>query len=160
MVSRNYICLISLTIGGFIGIIIGALFFSGVLPEITLAIYAVLAISVALILYLIVSLSNSSSNNIECFQRSGPCLLLGAIGTLILSIIALALSLTAGDILGSIIIGLITFFFTFAIVSTIFLIICLLNTGDEDNNENGNCNCNIINSLNSNGGCRFSRNRF
>ncbi len=126
MVSRNFIYLISLTIGGFIGIIIGALFFAGFLPEITLAVIAILAISIALILYLIVSLSRTEEDNLNCYRIAVPGLLIGTIGTIIFSIFALAIGLFIADILSAILVALIVFFFIFTIISTIYLIKCLL----------------------------------
>lgn len=157
-------CLIGLTLGGFVALIVAALFFSGVLTEITIGLLIVLSISVVAILLLIVSLSSCCRRNLDCFRANGICLLFGAIGTIIFAIIALSITLTPGEILGTIIIALVAFFFTVTISSVISLIICLLNNGNDDENDddeddNDSCNCSNNNSNNSNRRCcRCNRN--
>ncbi|MGM9969996.1 MAG: hypothetical protein ACI35S_06340 [Anaeroplasma sp.] len=162
-------CLIGLTLGGFVALIVAALFFAGVLTEITIGLLIVLSISVVAILLLIVSLSSCCRRNLDCFRANGICLLFGAIGTIIFAIIALSITLTPGEILGTIIIALVAFFFTVTISSIISLIICLLNNDnnndddDDDDEDNDSCNCSNNNSNNNRNRsnrrcCRCNRN--
>ena len=137
-------------------LIIAGLFLTGVFTGITTGLFIALAISVIAIFFLIISLSNCNSCSIDCFRTNGICLLIGAIGTIISSIIALSVTLTAGSLLGTVLIGIVAFFFTLTISSIISLIICLLNINDEDNNGSDNVNSRGGNNR-ANGSCRCNR---
>lgn len=154
MCGMTCACIIGITISGFIALIIAGLFLTGVFTGITTGLFIALAISVIAIFFLIISLSNCNSCSIDCFRTNGICLLIGAIGTIISSIIALSVTLTAGSLLGAVLIGIVAFFFTLTISSIISLIICLLNI--EDNNNSDNVNGRGGNNR-TNGSCRCNR---
>ena len=181
MCSRNCGCSIWLTIRTFIGIIVAGLIFLGLLPSFQTALFIILAIAV-ISLFLLINCLNSCCTRQECFEEYGICILAGAIGSIISSVLALSFTLTTGSILSAILVGLAAFFFILTLVSTIGLIICLLNvnsrTGENkgygcNNNDtnlanivNGSnsCSCNnsnntnLANILNNNNGCSCNNN--
>ena len=143
MCSRNCGCSIWLTISTFVAIIVAGLFFLGLLPSFQTALFIILAIAV-ISLFLLINCLNSCCTRQECFEEYGICILAGAIGSIISSVLALSFTLTTGSILSAILVGLAAFFFILTLVSTIGLIICLLNvnsrSGENDNNSCG-CGC-------------------
>lgn len=139
MCSRNCGCSIWLTISTFVAIIVAGLFFLGLLPNIQTALFIILAIAV-ISLFLLINCLNSCCTRQECFEEYGICILVGAIGSIISSVLALSFTLTTGSILSAILVGLAAFFFILTLVSTIGLIICLLNVNSRSGDNNG-CGC-------------------
>lgn len=62
----------------------------------------------------------------DCIRCHFGGIITGVFGALFSSVIGVALTLTVGDILSTVIIALIFFFFAYMIVSTLFLIKCLI----------------------------------
>ena len=92
-------------------------------------------------MFLLINCLNSCCTRQECFEEYGVCILAGAIGSIISSVLALSFTLTTGSILSAILVGLAAFFFILTLVSTIGLIICLLNVNSRSGENNG-CGCN------------------
>ena len=162
MCSRNCGCSIWLTISTFVAIIVAGLFFLGLLPSFQTALFIILAIAV-ISLFLLINCLNSCCTRQECFEEYGICILAGAIGSIISSVLALSFTLTTGSILSAILVGLAAFFFILTLVSTIGLIICLLNVNSRSGENNG-CGCgnnnnsiatvaNVANNNGNNNGC-------
>ena len=145
MCSRNCGCSIWLTISTFVAIIVAGLFFLGLLPSFQTALFIILAIAV-ISLFLLINCLNSCCTRQECFEEYGVCILAGAIGSIISSVLALSFTLTTGSILSAILVGLAAFFFILTLVSTIGLIICLLNVNSRSGeNDNNGCGCGCSN---------------
>lgn len=140
MCSRNCGCSVWLTVSTFIAIIVTGLFFLGLLPSFQTALFIILAIAV-ISLFLLINCLNSCCTRQECFEEYGICILAGAIGSIISAVLALSFTLTTGSILSAILVGLAAFFFILTLVSTIGLIICLLNVNSRSGENNG-CGCN------------------
>lgn len=156
MCSRNCGCSIWLTISTFVAIIVAGLFFLGLLPNIQTALFIILAIAV-ISLFLLINCLNSCCTRQECFEEYGICILAGSIGSIISAVLALSFTLTTGSILSAILVGLAAFFFILTLVSTIGLIICLLNVNSRSG-ENNSCGCNnndtnLASVVNSNNSC-------
>ena len=144
MCSRNCGCSIWLTISTFVAIIVAGLFFLGLLPSFQTALFIILAIAVISLFFLINCL-NSCCTRQECFEEYGVCILAGAIGSIISSVLALSFTLTTGSILSAILVGLAAFFFILTLVSTIGLIICLLNANSRSGEGENGCGCGCSN---------------
>ena len=86
------------------------------------------------ILYLAVTLavSSASNNNIRgCICSILPVLLTGILGTILISVILLAITFAATSILGAIISGALLLFFSLAITSTACLVKCVAGCSDN-----------------------------
>ena len=131
----NLQCLAKITISGFIGIIIAALFYLGTITVIIPLALVSLILAIISILYLIAILSNNQTD-FSCYRNNTICLLIGSIGTIIFSTIILSVTLASGSILFAALVGLLVFFFSIVALSTICLIACLIN---ENSNSNSSC---------------------
>lgn len=127
---RNNSCLIALTLGGFVGIILAALVYAGIFTNVVPFLYVTLAIGIISILYLINSL-NSCCKNLICIRNNILCLLIGSIGIILASIIALSVNLTTGELLSAFLIGIISLFLTLVLITIITLIFCIINSLDD-----------------------------
>ena len=108
-----------------IGIAIGIAFFNGLLTGITAAIIIAL-IFAALSLLLLTIIGTSGIRKVrECVCKIGNCALLGAITTIILGTIALALTLVTASVGFAILIGLGGAAFFFTLFSIAELISCI-----------------------------------
>lgn len=67
-----------------------------------------------------------------CFCRAVRFILAGILGTILVSVILLAISFAATSIIGAIIAGLALFFFSLLITSVAAAVICLTNCGCEE----------------------------
>lgn len=64
----------------------------------------------------------------ECRYQALNALLLGILGTVLLSLILLAVGITATSVLSAILVGLLLFFFSLALTGTACFVKCLVNT--------------------------------
>lgn len=125
----NYIGSIAFSI--LVGIIIGAIFFLGLIPGITTVIAIVLGLAVLNFILFFINFV-FGENNEKCRCRFGNSIVVGIIGTIALSIIALGITLTTGSVLVAILIGVLAFFVTFMLINILLYLLCVTNR---------ECNC-------------------
>lgn len=124
MCDRGCNCLVAIIIAIFLGIILGALAFTGTLTSIaTLGWIAFGIAGVSLILLtLIAAFSGNRAGRCVCCY--GKCLLAGIIGTLIAVFAGIAFTLTG--IALAIVVGIGAIFAIFLLLSIIQFVICLI----------------------------------
>ncbi len=122
-------CCIGIFISLIVGIIIGVLFAFHVFTSLITAVWILLGIAVLTLIFVELALifgALSFTNPLnECLRRGIRCLLIGIIGTIIIAIILLSITLTI-SIPVIILVGLLAFFFTLMIISLIALIRCII----------------------------------
>ena len=109
-------CIIDAIISLAVGIVIGLIYSTGIITGITTAIWIIFGIT---ILTLIISLINK-----KCTCINGSCTAIATIGSIILSIIALSITLGT-SLIYAIIIGVLGFFASFVIISLYRIITCI-----------------------------------
>ncbi len=108
-------CIIDTIISLALGIVIGLIYSTGIITGITTVLWIVLGIA---ILTLILSLLNR-----KCLCKNGKCIAISTVGAIVLSTIALSVTL-ATSLVYAILIGIFGFFATFVILSLYRLINC------------------------------------
>ena len=124
-------CAITGAIAGIIfGAAIGVLFAFGFIPFIVTATWIAFGLAAAVLLYIMgVVVLNSCgpcSRLSVCLCRNLNCLLVGALGTIILALAALAITLTITVTSIIILVAIGAFFFAFMITALIYFIECLV----------------------------------
>lgn len=128
--NNKCICTVSCKLIGvisalFAGVVLGALYFFGILTAIIIPLQAVLAFGIIAFFGIsAVSLLKQKCNLTNCLCRLRGILFTGAVGTILSSLIALLVSLTPGAILSAIVIGLVGFFLVLLIAAIICLVSC------------------------------------
>ena len=113
-------CIIPIIVGiiaGIIAIVVGSI------PSITTFLWIVFGISILALLILVVLsifLALIGSDGTNCVCRNGVCLIIGAFGALVTSIISLATGLAT-----TILLFLLAGFFAWTLVALLVLLICL-----------------------------------
>ena len=124
--NRDYGCVLATVISIFLGVIIGVLFFFELIPTIIPAIWISFGISVLSLVGVVILSSADIDRCNQCLCMYGNCLLAGIFGTLILSIISLAITLTAGAVLSALIIAVLVFFLSLLIITLLIAIKCII----------------------------------
>lgn len=108
-----------------IGILAGYLFSIGDVPNIVISSWIAFAVSLAslLILPALIAVDPSSCEN--CKRNYSAGLVLGAAGTLVLSLAALSIQLNPAFLSVVILVGLGAAFFTFTLIALIAYLLCL-----------------------------------
>ncbi len=119
------ICLISALISAILGIIVGFVSFSTALAGVVTALWIAFGIAILSIIILLIYPLIMNRRSLKCICDTGTCLAIGAIGTLITSIIGLTITIVTGSLFSAIIIGLATFFLALTIFSILQLLLCL-----------------------------------
>ena len=119
-------CCLAIIIAIVLSFVVGILFFVDLIPAIFLLLGTGLIFAVGIILTLVAVAAFGKDNISCCVCKFGICLLIGAIGTIITSIIALLIDVFAGSIIIAILIGIFVFFFVLMIISFIKFILCLI----------------------------------
>ena len=121
-------CLLSLLVGAVLGIIVGYISYSTLIPGIVTALWIGFGIGIGslILLTLLAILANCKQE--RCICANGTCLAVSAIGTIITTIIGLAITIVTGSILISALIGLATLFLTATLINILKLLICLINS--------------------------------
>lgn len=123
--KKDFGCLILVIISVIIGILVGIAFGTGIITGIIAALWTVLGIAILAILTLLGIAIFGRRDAEECLCRNGNCLLFGAIGTVIFSIVTLALTVSA--IATAVLVGITAFFAILTILAFAKLIACLIN---------------------------------
>lgn len=132
MCNRDCGCLLAAVISAFVGIIIGVLFYFDFIPAITTTVWIAFGIAIFALIALISIAAFGNQKVARCICRYGNCLLTGIIGTIIMAIATLAITLTTGNTLTAILIALGGFFTALLIIALICLVDCLIDA---------NCRC-------------------
>ena len=125
-------CIISLLVGAVLGIVVGYISYSTLIPGIAAALWISFGIGIGtLILLTLLSLLVNCKQE-RCICANGTCLTVSALGSIITSIIGIAITIVTGSVLVSALIGLATLFLTATLINLFQLLICLINS---------NCGC-------------------
>ena len=140
----NYLGSASISI--ILGIIIGALFYFGFLPNIQTILMITLVFAVInYVLYTILFLRRNRNGNNSCRCKYSYGIIIGMIGTILFSIFSFGLTLTEGVTITAILISVLAFFLIFMIINIFLFFMCL----NEDCRCDCNCSCNCGNNKNS-----------
>jgi len=121
---------IGLIISIVFGVLVAALFASGLIPFITTAVWILFGLAVLFLVFLVsgvyfAALSVAPALQ-KCICKNALCLLAGTIGTIISAIVALSIELVFTLIAVIVIIGFLAFFFALMILGLIALIRCIV----------------------------------
>ena len=128
---RNNLCVLPLVVAIILGIVIGALFFTGTIAVGIIAVPLVIGLvfaAITLILLYVTAAFGMKKEIKECVCDYGRCLLLGGFVTLVAGFIALIFiaSLAAASILSALLIGVFGFAFILNFLSFVGLLVCLV----------------------------------
>lgn len=135
---NRYSYLGSIALSIILAIIIGALFFFGIISDIqTILIVSLVFAIINFIIFLILSIRGfNDSNKCRCKYIYG--IIVGILVSIFLIIFALGITLVSGSILSAIFIGVIAFFISFMFINILLFLLCL----NEDCRCNCSCSCN------------------
>lgn len=114
-----------------IGIVVGILFSLALIPETLIFIIVALVFSVVSLAILLGSLGVANVTRernafSKCVCTTGKCILVGSIGTLLASTIALTIGIGTATIASIIFVGLTAFFFIWTIISVFYMVWCAI----------------------------------
>lgn len=124
MCDKTNECLTAILISALLGLGIGFAFFSGVITGITQALWIAFGIGILSLILLIILPTKGEQE--RCICKKGECLLLGALGTIVLSIISLSITLATASAGFAILIGALGAFLALTILAIANLIKCLI----------------------------------
>ena len=119
-------CIIPTIIGIVFGIITGVLVNTGVIATLVPLAWIAFGIGLLAIVLLILIALFSEEDASECVCENGKCLAIGAIGTVFLAIVILAVSAITTGVAAAVLFGILGFFFIFTWVSLLQLLLCLV----------------------------------
>ena len=119
-------CIIPTIIGIVFGIITGVLVNTGVIATLVPLAWIAFGIGLLAIVLLILIALFSEEDASECVCENGKCLAIGAIGTVFLAIVILAVSTIITGVTAAVLFGILGFFFIFTWVSLLQLLLCLV----------------------------------
>ena len=119
-------CIIPTIIGIVFGIITGVLVNTGVITNFLPIAWIAFGIGLLAIVLLILIALFSEDEATECGCENGKCLAIGAIGTVFLAIVILAVSAITTGVAAAVLFGILGFFFIFTWVSVLQLLLCLI----------------------------------
>lgn len=118
-------CLISAFISIILGFIVGIVSFNVVIPGIVAALWIAFGIGVGALLLVILLAAFVKGREEWCICENGTCIAVGAIGTIISTIIGLSITITTGVVAIAVLLGITTFFLAFTLFGLLQLAICL-----------------------------------
>ena len=125
--------LLAIGASAIVGIIATLLTITAVITVTPAFLWVLLGIAVVyLAVNLIVSASFKCRRICDCIDTPLSLVLAGILGTILLSIVLLAITFPATSVLGAIIVGVLLFFFSLLITSTVCLIRCLARIENYD----------------------------
>lgn len=126
MCDKTNECLTAILISALLGLGIGFAFFSGVITGIIQALWIAFGIGILSLILLIILPTIAKGEQERCICKKGECLLLGALGTIVLSIISLSITLATASAGFAILIGALGAFLALTILAIANLIRCLI----------------------------------
>ena len=125
--------LLAIGASAIVGIIATLLTITAVITVTPAFLWVLLGIAVVyLAVNLIVSASFKCRRICDCIDTPLSLVLAGILGTILLSIVLLAITFPATSVLGAIIVGVLLFFFSLLITSTVCLVRCLARIENYD----------------------------
>ena len=110
----------------FIGIISAILSFTGIITVTPVFFWVILGVAVGyLAIVLASSVASKYNDNKQCICSSLELLLIGILGSILTSLVLLAVAFAATSVLGAIVLGVALFFFSLLFTSTACLVKCL-----------------------------------
>ena len=124
----NCTCLvIGIALSVIFGIIIGIIFYLGLVPLITTGIWIAFGVAVLALVFLLSSVLFTARVKVfKCLCLSLGALLIGILGTILTAVGALSITLVTGSILIAILIGLGALFFGLVLAALTCIILCIL----------------------------------
>ncbi|MPN25107.1 hypothetical protein SDC9_172514 [bioreactor metagenome] len=111
------------------GAVIGVLFAFDLIPFITTALWIVFGLGVLALIFLLIAVlvgaATGSPALSKCLCSNALCLLVGTIGTIVSSVIALSFVLEATSIFAAAIVAIVAFFLAFMLIGLIAMIACI-----------------------------------
>lgn len=132
MLNKKYRTLMTGIISIILGIIVGFISFVVAIPGIVTAIWIAFGLSIAALILVFLTAIQAQGREEWCVCKYGSCITIGAIATIIATIIGLSITIATGILAISILIGLGTLFLAFTIFGVLEFIMCLVKT---------NCKC-------------------
>ena len=128
--------LLAIGASAIVGIIATLLTITAVITVTPAFLWVLLGIAVVyLAVNLVVSASFRCRRICDCIDTPLSLVLAGILGTILLSIVLLAITFPATSVLGAIIVGVLLFFFSLLITSTVCLIRCLARIEDYSDDD-------------------------
>lgn len=125
-------CIVSLLVGAVLGIIVGYISYSTLIPGIVTALWIGFGIGIGTLILLTLLALFVNGKQERCICSNGTCLAVSAVGTIITTTIGLAITIVTGSVLVAALIGLATLFLIATLINILKLLICLINS---------NCGC-------------------
>ena len=121
---------IELLVSIVLGAVVGVLFAFEFIPNITVAVFTVLGLGVLSLVFLMVALFLLNNNQagcggFKCICRNLKFWLAGTIGTIILALVAVSISLVPTFWPAIVIVSLLAFFFALMIISIVSFVLCV-----------------------------------
>lgn len=132
MFNKKCGCLIPAIISIILGIIVGFISFTVAIPGLIIAIWIAFGISIGALILVFLTAIQAQRREEWCVCKYGSCITMGAITTIIATIIGLSITILTGVLATAILIGLGTLFLAFTIFSVFEFMMCLVKT---------NCKC-------------------
>lgn len=138
---KNYnVCLLPVVIAVILGIVIGTLFFAGIIASGIIAVPLLIGIIFAIITLILLYNTAAFGNKKEtkgCICEYGRCLALGGFVTLVSSFLALTFveTIVAGEIVSALLIGFFGFGLILNFLSFVGLLVCLVRNNCYINNN-------------------------
>lgn len=113
------------------GIVSGVLFYLGYITSVTIGIWIAFGIAAFSLIFVLMSVLFSSCNEscakfTHCLRKSLKCLLIGIVGTIVLTIVALSIFLAESNVIFAIIVGLVALFFIILISALVDFLKCVM----------------------------------
>ena len=121
-------CIIPLLIGAVLGIVVGYISYSTLIPGIVTALWIGFGIGVGSLILLMLLAIFANCKQERCICENGPCLAISTLGTIVTTIIGLAITIVTGSVLVSALIGLATLFLVATLINIFNLLNCLIKT--------------------------------
>ncbi len=125
-------CLLATVAGIFIGVILGLVYFFGLIPAVLTSVNALIVLAAVFLVVLILIGATAGTKVARCVCGNGNCLLAGIVGTIVVGLIATAVNLATITIANAVIIGLFGLFATLFIIAAVVFAKCIIET---------NCRC-------------------
>lgn len=121
-------CILPLLVGAVLGIVVGYISYSTLIPGIVTALWIGFGIGIGTLILLLLLSIFANCKQERCICENGTCLAISTIGTIITTIIGLAITIVTGSVLVSALIGLATLFLTATLINLFQLLTCLINS--------------------------------
>lgn len=128
MCDKTNECLTAILISALLGLGIGFAFFTGAITGIIPALWIAFGIGVGTLVLLTILPIITKGEEARCICKKGECVLLGALGTVILSIVSLTITLATASVAFAILVGVLGGFLVLTILALANLIRCLIRT--------------------------------